>query len=147
MQSFNQNVIKHKLGLLNLASELGNVSKACKVMGLSRDTFYRYQAAVESDGVEALFEQNRRKPNLKNRIDEATSWLDAKTRHALYHISQLQNAIDLAVPARGDALRQALRAEDSKPARRFIVGDSIRRASISAAHCAGWGWYRQHAAQ
>lgn len=73
MQSFNQNFIKHKLGLLNLASELGNVSKACKMMGLSRDTFYRYQTAVQSGGVEALFDQSRRKPNLKNRIDEASS--------------------------------------------------------------------------
>lgn len=36
-------IIKHKVGLLNLAEELGNVSKACKVMGLSRDTFYRYK--------------------------------------------------------------------------------------------------------
>ena len=39
MQSVHQNFIKHKLGLLNLAAELGNVSKACKMMGLSRDTF------------------------------------------------------------------------------------------------------------
>jgi transposase InsO family protein len=70
MNSFNQNVIKHKVGLLNLAAELGNVSKACKIMGLSRDTFYRYQAAKEEGGVEALFDANRRKPNLKNRIDE-----------------------------------------------------------------------------
>lgn len=45
MSSFQQNVIKHKVGLLNLAAELGNVSRACKVMGFSRDTFYRYQAA------------------------------------------------------------------------------------------------------
>ena len=36
----NEKVIKHKVGLLNLAEELGNVSKACKMMGLSRDTFY-----------------------------------------------------------------------------------------------------------
>ena len=41
-------VIKHKVGLLNLAEELGNVSKACKAMGLSRDIFYRYQAAFMS---------------------------------------------------------------------------------------------------
>lgn len=72
MQSFNQSAIKHKLGLLNLAVELGNVSKACKVMGLSRDTFYRYQAAVAEGGVEALLEPTRRKPNRKNRVDEAT---------------------------------------------------------------------------
>lgn len=55
-----------------MAEELGNVSKACQVMGLSRDTFYRYKSAVDKGGVEALFEQSRRKPNLKNRVDEKT---------------------------------------------------------------------------
>jgi transcriptional regulator of acetoin/glycerol metabolism len=38
----NNPIIKHKAGLLNLAQELNNVSRACKVMGVSRDTFYRY---------------------------------------------------------------------------------------------------------
>jgi transposase len=56
---------------LNLAEELDNVSKACRIMGVSRDTFYRYKDAVESDGVEALLEKSRRKPNPKNRIDAA----------------------------------------------------------------------------
>ena len=72
MSSFQHNVIKHKIGLLNLAAELGNVSRACKVMGFSRDTFYRYQAAVEAGGVDALIDANRRKPNIKNRVEEAT---------------------------------------------------------------------------
>ena len=66
----NERIIKHKVGLLNLAEELGNVSKACQVMGLSRDTFYRYKSAVEAGGVEALMDANRRKPNPKNRVDE-----------------------------------------------------------------------------
>lgn len=68
----NNKVIKHKVGLLNLAEELGNVSRACKVMGLSRDTFYRYRAAVEDGGVEALFDRSRRTPNYKNRVEEST---------------------------------------------------------------------------
>lgn len=72
MINTNEKIIKHKVGLLNLAEELGNVSKACQVMGVSRDTFYRYQSAVEAGGVEALFEVSRRKPNVKNRIDEKT---------------------------------------------------------------------------
>jgi hypothetical protein len=42
MSSAQQNVIKHKVGLLNLAPELGNVSRVCKVMDFSRDTFNRY---------------------------------------------------------------------------------------------------------
>lgn len=41
-------------------------------MGLSRDTFYRYQNAVAEGGVEALFDSSRRKPNPKNRVEEAT---------------------------------------------------------------------------
>ncbi len=52
--STEQKIIKNKIGLLKLAEELGNVSRACKVMGYSRDTFYRYRQAVEEGGFEAL---------------------------------------------------------------------------------------------
>lgn len=38
-------------------------------MGLSRDTFYRYRELVNQGGVDALINQTRRTPNLKNRID------------------------------------------------------------------------------
>jgi len=64
----NNTIIKNKAGLLNLAQELGNISKACKVMGFSRDSFYRYQNAVEEGGVEALINKSRRKPNRKYRV-------------------------------------------------------------------------------
>ena len=67
-----QKLIKNKIGLLSLAEELGNVSRACKVMGFSRDTFYRYQELVSEGGIENLIERTRRKPNIKNRIDEKT---------------------------------------------------------------------------
>ena len=67
-----EKIIRHKVGLLNLAEELGNVSRACQIMGLSRDTFYRYRSAVEDGGVEALLERPRRSPNLKNRVDLET---------------------------------------------------------------------------
>ena len=72
MEYLNARIIKNKLGLLNLAVELGNVSKACRVMGFSRDTFYRYKDAVESGDIEALIDKSRRKPNPKNRTDEAS---------------------------------------------------------------------------
>lgn len=73
-------IIKHKAGLLNLAEELGNVSRACKVMGVSRDTFYRYQELVETGGVDALINQNRKAPNLKNRVDNETEQTVYSTR-------------------------------------------------------------------
>lgn len=77
----NNPIIKHKAGLLNLAEELGNVSRACKVMGVSRDTFYRYQELVDNGGIDALIEKNRRTPNVKNRVDEETE--QAVIAHAI----------------------------------------------------------------
>ena len=65
-------IVKHKTGMLNLAGEPGNVSKACQVMGYGRDTFHRYKSAVEDGGVEALSERTRRKPDPANRVDRAT---------------------------------------------------------------------------
>ena len=72
MSSLPHNVIKHKVGLLNLAAELGNVFRACKVMGFFRDTFYRYQSAMAAGGVDALIDANRKKPNLRNRVEQET---------------------------------------------------------------------------
>lgn len=64
-----QKLIKNKMSLLNFAEELGNLSKACKVMGSSRDTFYRYRELVDEGGIDDLVEKTRRKADHKNRID------------------------------------------------------------------------------
>lgn len=105
MTSLEQKVIKPKLGLLELAKQLGSVSQACKVMGYSRDSFYRFKELYETGGEAALADMSRKKPIIKNRVPD--------------HVEQA--VIDLAIdnPALGQ-----LRASQFLQQKGIIVSSS-----------------------
>lgn len=100
-----EKIIKPKLGVLGLAKQLGNVSQACKTMGYSRDTFYRYKRLYETGGEEALQDLSRKKPNEKNRVPE--------------HVEQAVVALAIENPALGQ-----LRAANELQQRGIMVSSS-----------------------
>ena len=90
-----QKLIKNKMGLLKLAEELGNVSKACKIMGYSRDTLYRYRELVDEGGFDNLIEKTRKKPNHRNRVDSKVEKMvvDFATEQPAYGQKRVSNEL------------------------------------------------------
>ena len=68
MTQTERKVIRAKVGLLELAKQLGNVTQACRVLGYSRDSFCRFRNLFERGEELALAEMTKARPNLRNRV-------------------------------------------------------------------------------
>ena len=65
-----ERIARRKLSLLELASELSNVSRACQIMGYSRQQFYEIRRQYQTHGSEGLLDRlpGARSPH-PNRVD------------------------------------------------------------------------------
>jgi hypothetical protein len=63
-----EKLIRRKQSLLELAEYLQNVSRACRIQGVSCQHFYDIRKIYEEEGMEGLKEKTRRKPCVKNRV-------------------------------------------------------------------------------
>ncbi len=69
-----QYIISRKLNILELGSTLGNISEACRKLGVSRQHYYDITEAIEEDGLEGLLEKYRRVPRYGNRVSPEVSF-------------------------------------------------------------------------
>jgi transposase InsO family protein len=63
-----QYIIKWKLNVVELAQTLGNISEACRNLGVSRQHYYDIKSAIAEDGIEGLLEKSRKTPRIANRL-------------------------------------------------------------------------------
>ncbi len=63
-----QYIINRKLNILELGQTLGNISGACRRLGISRQHYYDIRTAIEEEGLQGLLEKSRRAPRIGNRV-------------------------------------------------------------------------------
>jgi hypothetical protein len=63
-----QYIINRKLNIVELANKLGNISEACRNIGVTRQHYYDIKQAIQEDGIEGLLEKSRKAPRIGNRV-------------------------------------------------------------------------------
>ena len=63
-----QYIINRKLSILDLGRTLGNISDACRRLGVSRQHYYDIKKTIDEEGLDGLLEKSRQAPRIGNRV-------------------------------------------------------------------------------
>jgi transposase InsO family protein len=63
-----QYIIDRKLSILDLGRTLGNISDACRKLGVSRQHYYDIKKTIDEEGLDGLLEKSRQAPRIGNRV-------------------------------------------------------------------------------
>jgi len=102
-----QKAARRKMNMLELAEELGNVSKACKIMGYSRQQFYEIRRNYQTYGAKGLLDKlpGTREPHpnrVSKEIEQAI--LDYSLKNPTYgcvRVSQQLSLVNIQVSSGG----------------------------------------------
>ena len=109
-------IARRKLSLLELAAELGNVSKACRVMGYSRQQFYEIRRNFQTYGAEGLLDKVAgARPPHPNRVAEKSSRRSSITAWPIPVMAPCGSPMSWRLPA-SRSTRRARRVESAWPA-------------------------------
>ena len=64
-----QYIINRKTNIVELGKVLGNISEACRKLGVSRQHYYDIKGTIEEEGIQGLIAKSKTKPRVANRIN------------------------------------------------------------------------------
>ena len=123
-------VYDRRVRLLNYAAEIGNVTEACRVFGVSRKTYYEWLKKAEQYGLSALLPKPRRRPHQPNQMspEEVSVILaEAVARPTLGPRSLLRHLRARGLHRSASGVAKVLRRHHLGTARRQQHGDHRRR--------------------
>ena len=103
-----EKLISARIGMLALAEELKNISRACEIAGISRTHFYDIKTAFEKFGRDGLAPQERRRPRMPNETptELVTRILDMTAEYPTYSYVRVSQQLRLiGVPASAAQVR------------------------------------------
>lgn len=117
-------VYDRRVRLIEYAAKIGNVSEACRVFGVSRNTYYEWLRKAERYGLSALLPRERRKAHMPNAMtseEVAVILSEAIARPTLGPKSLLRHLKERGVDRSASGVAKVLRGHNLGTAKQRVI--------------------------